>query len=437
MSKQGQSSAGIGLRVLRFTVGLIFGILIPAAIVAAGGYGAYYLIKTSPQAERKNGAKNDTAARLVEAMRVEAGKQQIVIDTMGLVTPARAIDLQPRVEGELVEVHPDLEPGGFLEAGVVIARIDPVDYELAVRQAEAAVAQMESALKLEMGQQEVAREEFELLGETLGNGDSSLVLREPQLEAARADLERAKASLRTAELSLQRTVLKAPFNSIVQAESVESGAIVSRNETVARLVGTDTFWVELSVPVDTLRWIELPGRDGEGGSLVRIYDEAAWGAGAHREGRVIRYAASLDEQSRTARLVVAVDDPLAMGQEKGAMPRMLLGSYVSGMIQGTQIPNAVAFPRQHLRQDDTVWVMTKEGRLEIREVEVLWRGKTEVVVVDGLYSGEWIVTSNLTAPVDGMRIRTNGESPVEYEHPEEKTPVQEAETPGQETYQAG
>jgi len=406
MNRKDETRPALPVRLLRFAVGLSFGVLIPAAILAAGAYGAYYLMKTAPQAERTTGARGESTARLVEAVQLPAERQQIVVEAMGLVTPSRSVSLQPRVDGEIVAIHPNLEQGGFIAKGETVVEIDRADYELAVQQAKAQVAQMESALAIEMGQQEVAREEYALLGENIPESDAHLVLRKPQLEAAKADLDRARASLREAELDLERTAVKSPFNSLVQEENAEVGAIASRNQTIARLVGTDRFWVELSVPVDSLRWIVLPGPEGQGGSMVRIRDTAAWRGEAYREGHVIRFAASVDERSRMATLLVGVDDPLALHADDN-IPRMLLGSYVSAGIQGKSVGHAVAVPRQHIREDDTVWVMNESQRLEIRKVDVLWRGKSEVIVADGLADGEWIVTSSLSAPVDGMKLRIN------------------------------
>lgn len=415
MGEKSRTFLGVAGALGRFLAGLLFGVVIPVAILGAGGYGAYYLLETAPQAQREEGSNGEIPAQLVEATQLTAVNEQIVVEAMGLVSAARTVSLQPQVEGEIVEIHPNLERGGYIARGETAIRISPRDYELALKQAKADVAQMESALDLEMGQQEIARKEFELLGEDTPKSQASLVLRQPQLESAKADLERARAAVEAAELDLERTTIKAPMNALVQSELAEVGGIARTGNTIASLVGTDRFWVELSVPVDNLRWIELPGPDGTGGSLVRIYDKAAWGPDSYRQGRVVRYAASLDETSRMATLVVAVEDPLAMQPMNSDKPKLLLGSYVTGMIYGSEVPDAITVAREHLREDNTVWVMDRDDKLEIRQVNVLWRGKTEVIVSAGLQHGERIVTSKLSAPVDGMRLRTRDEATVEEE----------------------
>lgn len=402
-----QTKPSLGTRLLRFIMGLLFGVLIPGALLGAGIYGAIYLMETAPQAQRQSGP-GEEVGRLIETLQIRAADHEIVVETMGLVTPARRVSIRPRVEGEIVSIHPDLELGGFIPAGEVLLELDASDYRLAILQAKAQVAQMESALRLEMGQQEVAREEFELLGAAISEDQSGLVLRQPQLDSAQANLDRARAALEAAELDLERTRLRAPFNSLVLEDRAETGAIAGRNEALAELVGTDRFWVELSVPVDHLRWVQLPDRDGEGGSLVRLFDRTAWEPDQYREGRVIRFGARVDEKSRMATLVVGVEDPLALEPENEGKPRLLLGSYVTGLIEGASVPRAIALRREHLRENSTVWVMNDENRLAILPVDVIWRGRTQVVLSGGLLDGERIVTSNLSAPVEGMKLRTRG-----------------------------
>jgi len=75
-----------------------------------------------------------------------------------------------------------------------------------------------------------------------------LVAKEPQLEAARAKLAGEKADLRKAKLDLERTRIQAPFNAIVRKKFVDIGSQVSGQEQLAELVGTDSYWIQASIP---------------------------------------------------------------------------------------------------------------------------------------------------------------------------------------------
>ena len=56
-----------------------------------------------------------------------------------------------------------------------------------------------------------------------------------------------------------------------------------------------------------------------------------------------------------------------------------------------------------------MWVVDDEGRLDIRALEIVYRGAARVVVRSGLMVGERVVTTPLAAPVQGMSVRLRGE----------------------------
>ncbi len=392
---------------------LVFGFILPVAVIVAGFLFARHLIETGPKAQRKPAQKQ---ARLVEARPLYEQSRTIVVEAMGTVKPSRMVNLQPEVSGRVIELGKDYIPGGVFTEGETILKIDPRDYELEVKQAQAAVAKAESALRIEIGQQEIAKQEFDLLGQTVSEEDAEWVLRKPQLEAAQADLDAAKLSLELARLNQERTEVKAPFDSIIIDRGVELGMQVSSSTTLADLAGTNEYWVELLVPVSDLRWIIIPKKPGEKGSLVRIYDEVAWGRERFREGHIIRMEGEVDPESRMARLIVSVNDPVALLPENADKPALLLNSYVRGEIEGVDVENSFVIAREYIHDGDNVWIMTPEGTLEIRPVPVLYRGRLEVIVSEKIEHGEILVTSNIGAPVDGMSIRTN-KSAVEEDAP--------------------
>ena len=419
-------------------------VLVPLAVVAAGGLAAWYLVATGPKAVRK---PPERRAMRVDVEPVAFGPHRAVVHAMGTVGPARVVGLQPRVSGEIVEVAPEFLPGGRFRSGETLLQIDKKDYDLAaeratlavdqanlavaqcdrvIEQRQGALARAESDLKLELGQQAVARREFEMLGEKVTEAEEELVLRQPQLRTAQAAEASARAVLAEAEvakrsaqaavqeaqnalararLDLARTLIRAPFNAVVRAREVNLGATVSPTTPLATLVGTDAYWVEVSVPVDQLRWIRIPQSSGQEGSAVRVYNEAAWGPEAFRTGCVCRLASDLESEGRMARLMVTVDDPLALGPANQGKPVLLIGSYVRVEIEGEPIASAAAIGRSLLRDGTHVWVMNAEGRLEIRPVTIAFRGRDDVLVTEGVRAGERLVVTDLGAPVEGMPLR--------------------------------
>lgn len=383
-------------------------VLLPALVVLGGIVIAMMLVETAPRAKREPAASQ---ARLVEVQPVTLGDSVADIEAMGTVVPAREVVLQPQVSGEVLTISDELVPGGRFRKGEPLLRIDPADYELAVRQRESELAQARSNLKIEQGQQAIARNEFELLGESTGGEDNALMLRKPQLESVRASVATAQATLERARLDLARTRIRAPFNAIVQSREVNTGTRVTPVSKLATLIGTDRYWLELSVPVDQLQWLEIPAVNAGQGSAVRVYDEAAWGPDKFRRGRVIRLAGDLENEGRMARVLVAVDDPLALQPEHAGAPVLLLNSYVRAVIEGRTLSNVARVNRALLRGEDRVWLMGSDDRLQIRTVTIQFRGPHSVLVSEGLAAGERLVVTDLSAPVEGMALRTGDTEP--------------------------
>ncbi len=388
-------------------LGRLFRLGLLLAILGASGAISYRWLANPPVTQRRPPRPESVR---VEVTPVTLGAQQVVVRAMGSVIPEREIQIAARVIGQVVDVSPHFEPGGRFKVGETLLRIDPKDYELALEQQEGNLTKVQSDVKLEMGQQDVAKREYEILGETAGEEDEELVLRRPQLAAKEAAVSIARATLDKARLDLERTEIVAPFNAFVQARVANLGSYVSPGAPLATLVGTDEFWVEVSVPVDELSWLDIPTADGEEGSKARIYNTVAWGDEGYRDGVVTRLLAALEPQGRMARLLVAVPDPLDLDSDEEPRRPLLLDSFVRVEIGGKDIENVANIPRTALREGRQAWVMTADSTLDIRDVDVVWSSVDRVYVSRGLSDGDLLVVSDLPAPVQGMALRTGDES---------------------------
>lgn len=376
-------------------------IFLPLLVVMAGGLAAYWLLNTGPKSKPR---RPTPAAALVQVQPLTRTPGRAMVEAFGTVLPAREIELKARVSGTVVAMADNFVPGGMFPAAQHLLTIDPADYELAVRQQEAQVAEAEAALALEQGNQDIARQEYQTLGEVVGDGDLELMLRKPQLAAAQARLTSARARLAQARLDLKRTGVTAPFNCVVRNRTVNLGSRITDNSVLATLTGTDRYWIEVLVPVAKLHWLKIPAQKGEEGSPARVH--AAGGRPGARSGRVVRLAPDLEQQGRLARLLVAVDDPLNLSGNKADRPKLFIGSYVRVEIEGTELPGVFPLDRALLRDGDHLWIMTPEKRLEIRPVQVAFRGHDQILIAGGVKPGEQVVVSDLAAPVAGMALRT-------------------------------
>jgi RND family efflux transporter MFP subunit len=391
-----------------------------ALLLGAGGV-TVLIFATEPTAER-TGATRETAM-LVDVTTVDRDTVRPTIEAMGTVRPAQDIVLSPRVSGEIIRRSDAFTPGGYVEEGETLLQIDPSDYENALQQRESELRQAEADLNLEMGRQDVAQQDYQLLGDSLSEEDRALVLREPQLNAARSAVESARAAVEQAELNLERTSIEAPFDAHILSRNVNVGSQVGPGDELGRLVGLDTYWVEATVPVSTLRHLRLP-EDGDPGSSVRIQNQSAWGEGAAREGRMFRIIGSLEGDTRMARVLVSVPDPHAYQSENADGPRLMIGSYVEAHMQGAPLEDVIRLNRDYLRSDDTVWEM-EDGQLRIRDVSVAFRGAEYAYIDDGLADQAQVVTTNLSTVTEGAPLRLEGSEEQPVPEPAPPDPPQE------------
>ncbi len=386
------------LRLLGGGVKIVIAVLLIGGAVWLFGY----QMKTSPRAPRQ---AVKPQAKLVQIRLLQRSDCATTVEARGPVIPAQEVTLQPQVSGKIIEVSDEFIPGGVVHAGKKLVTIDRRDYEIAVEQRRANVANALKDLKVEQGNQAIARQEYELLGEVIADEDRELVLRQPQWAAAESALESAQAALQKAQLDLARCEIVAPFNAIIRDKHVDLGATVGTNSQLVTLMATDEAWIELKVEINKLKWIRIPEKNGEQGASVKINNRLAWGQNQFRNGRVIRVHGALEAQGRMAQLLVAVDDPFCLKAANHDKPKLLMGSYVKADIEGNMLTSVIPIKCTHLRDNDTVWIMDDNNALEVRSVQIAYRGTDEVFVEDGVAENEKLVLTDIAAPVAGMPLR--------------------------------
>lgn len=374
-------------------------VLLPIAVLVVSAVVAKMFMSGSARSERR---AEQSESLFVETMPIKAAEMPARLVANGIVRSAQQVSVVPEVTGKLIYVSERLVPGGRLAKGELLARIDPRDYELGLRQEESRVQKAELDLRLEQGRQQTAAREWQLLGNGKPADEAPLALRKPQLEVAQVALAAAESGRERARLKLERTDLRAPFNALVAEEHVDVGQVVAPTTRAAILFGTDTFWVTVSVPVEKLPLIDIPGTNADQGSRAEVVQELPGGREVRRVGSVLRLAAQLDAQTRRAQVVVQVADPLHF--EDGGVP-LLPNAYVRVEIEGRRVAEVYEVPRTALQEGHYVWVVDQQGRLRQRQVVVQWSTEDSVFAKGELSDGLMLVTSPIALPIEGMKVR--------------------------------
>lgn len=383
--------------LMTFSIGL--GLIAGAVILAA------FLILMRPSIEKSPPEEKVT---FVKTIVVSPSDEQVVITAFGAIQGIRKLTLHPEVSGKVIERAEQLTEGGLIQAGEVLLQIDPRDYETQVTQERAAVAKAEFELKQERGRGLIAEQEWELLNPEIKSSElgQELALRKPHLIEKQTALVAAKSRLEKALLDLERTKIVSPFDAIVVEKLSEEGQLITPQTPLAKLVATDTFEVQVSIPYEKLSWLPIHDIKELQKTHVAVMQDLGRGKKIEKTGHILRLLGDVDPSGRMARVLVAIDDPLGRKDLTLRQTPFLIGTYVQVSIHGPILQNIFILPRLALREAQKVWIKSKAGTLDIQEVEVLWKTEENVVIGKGLYEGDEIIISALPIAIAGMKVKT-------------------------------
>jgi len=183
---------------------------LPLLIILIAVFTAQLIISSKPEVKKKLHRK---APLIVKVMRLEPQSRAATIVTQGTVEARTMTTLVSRVSGEVTFVSDRFRPGGFFEKGDLLLRVDPIDYELAIKSAEAGLAEARFMLQEEQAQAEQAVENWKRLGRS--SKPSDLVLRKPQLARASAAVDIVPGS--RALVPVLNVLVPAKYHAVVRA----------------------------------------------------------------------------------------------------------------------------------------------------------------------------------------------------------------------------
>ncbi len=321
------------------------------------------------------------------------------IEVMGEVKAKLAVKVIPEVGGKITYLSPKLFVGGHFKEDELILSLDKRDYQINLRQQEAAVAQAKVALEEQKALAAAASNELKLLDKRgVGVSDSGkrLASRKAYVESAKAQLDSAMSKLELAKLQLKRTEVRAPFAAVVKSIYVDKGQVVSGGSTLLELVGDEEVYVVASIMLNQLKYISIPQNGEPSGSIVEVNSQTT-GLNNTMRGRVKSTYPDLKEKSQLAQLLITVP-------QKGA-DKLLIGTVVNCTIIGNKVEDIVRIPRLSLRENNIIWVVDAAGKLAERPVNPLFNDKDYYYLnAEGLDLSERIITSRLALPVPGMPV---------------------------------
>jgi len=408
--------------------------------------GAVVLIRTRPAPRTEPPAEPELVVRMLTA---EPADVPVRIEAYGEARPVRVLELSAQIGGRIADMPRRLRPGDQVEKGERILQIETTDYEAALSEAEAAVGRIRASLRqlevrdtsereqleLVRRSRDLARSEFERLRRLSEQGQAvsiatveaaeraytqaqndvlrlkqSLALLPAQREEAENELRAAQARRDQAQLHLRRCDIRAPFAARVTRCDLEEGAVLQIGDAVATLADDTALEIQVPVTAEDLNiWLPFekrdPARPGWFPPLPDLPVDIFW-TGADRShrwtgalDRVVRF----DADTRTAMVAVRVAGD-RLSSRDGGLP-LADGMFCRVELPGRAMERVIPLPRAAVTFDRKVYI-SDEGHLKTVDVNVVRAEDRTVYVRDGIQAGDRVVVTRLTAPLEGVRLKS-------------------------------
>jgi RND family efflux transporter MFP subunit len=352
--------------------------LIAAAVVACGPAACDRKVASAPE------------ARPVRTVTVERGAEGETASLTGQIRAKDQASIAFRLDGRMMERPVNV--GDVLEAGQVVARLDPKNEQQALRSAEANLASTEALLteaRLTFGRQEKLLKDGWTTRARYDDAQQALLV-------AQAQVDSAHAQVRIAQEQLGYTVLSADTAGVVTAVGAEPGEVVHAGQMVVRLARQSGRDAVFDVPEQLIR-------TGPRDPLVQL--ALTNDPTVRATGRVREVSPQADATTRTFQVKVGIIDP---------PDAMQLGSTVTGSIKLAP-PPGVEVPPSALTEANgrpAVWVVDPQSQtVSLRNVDVWRYDPAGVVISQGLKTGEVVVTAGAQVLRPAQKVRLLGAAP--------------------------
>ena len=342
----------------------------------------------------------------VEAMSLQPQSYQVILTSQGTIEPSVSNTLVAEVAGTIASLSPTFVSGGAFTQGELLIQLDQRDYQIALTQASAQLAQAEAQLQEEYARGLQAKVEWESLNRN--RKPTALNLRKPQLAAARANRDAAAAQVERAELDLLRTQIIAPYDGLVSQKQANLGQYVGRGSMLGEIYSVKSMDVRLP----------LTGRQQ---SLLGSFDTTADASsnvtlrvsGVTWPGKLIRIE-GVDTGTQQFNVIARVATPSAK-----ELATLRAGQFVQASISGETLDNVYVVPRNAVREDSEVLLLQDKETIQRQAVSVIWRDETHSIIDSGLSAGQIMVTTPLTIVANGSPVLAtiDGVKPVRKARP--------------------
>ncbi|MFS1420110.1 efflux RND transporter periplasmic adaptor subunit [Vibrio splendidus] len=425
--------------------------------LAVGVIGLVVAINLKPDLPTK---PTGDRARLVDTVSLEQQLMAPLAVGFGKVVPKVEWKAIAEVTGQIVYRHPDLEKGQVIPAGTVVLKVDPLDYELKLIQAEADLKSSQTSLaklnqeednlkqtlKIEKNRLVISNKELQRKQDLRKKGLTSqsdvdlqqqsalsqqklvldianqIALMPDEKRVAEAVIKVNVSKVKEAQRSLDKTTIILPRAMRIAQVDIEQNQVVNLQQEMFVAHGINVMEVEAQLSIHDMQTLassfkQFP-RDAAG--IPNPYEAPIKATIQLNSGnlnlswpaKVARISETVDENQATAGIILEIAQDYSQLQPSNATP-LVNGMFVKAEIEG--VANLSWVVPERALHGDKVYLMDDNQRLQVVNVEVLYRRDNQVVVSGELQTGDKLVLNDVLPAIEGMLLKESNSTEVKLE----------------------
>ena len=348
---------------------------------------------------KQAGGARPTAVKAMNVLRQDTPLTHVYA---GQITGTDEVQIRSRVSGNIVEKY--IVGGQFVSAGQPLYRIDSRQYESALLQAQAVLAQSEATLnnaRMDLGR-------YQQLYASAAISEQTLSTQQAQVNAYEAAVAANAALVRQAQENLDDTVIYAPMSGQLSVDDVAMGTFVSAGTTTLVSMGTSNpIFAQFSLSENEyLNFVEQAAKTGGIGSVV-VELTLSNGSKYPIIGHIVTSDRALAQQTGTLTVKALFDNPDGL---------LLPGMFARVSLIGDTIPNAILVPERAVQQllgKSFVMLVGPDNKAVARTVTLGDKIGSYYVVKDGLDTSDIVVVEGLTTLQEGGDLAVTMVTPDE------------------------
>jgi len=374
-----------------------------------------WVARTSTEADDRNHPVLTTAA-------VAVVKRRDMGDTLtvsGAFKPFQDIDVHAKVAGYIRTINVDV--GDHVKEGQTLAILEVPELAAQLAGADAAARGAQEQIRRAQGDLDraqsthsaahsayirlkqaadsqaglVAQQEVDDSQAKDLETQAQVASAEAALSAARQQLEVAQATQKQYSALSSYTRIAAPFAGVITVRYADTGSLIAagtasttQSTPVVRLAQISVLRLVLQIPEAVAPQIRVDGS-------IKVHVQAL---DKDYEGKVSRFADSLDQQTRT--MATEVDFVNSDG-------KLIPGMFCETYFVHDKKQNVLTIPIEavnHVGDETTVFVLDSQNVIAARRVKLGQEGATQIEVLSGLTEGERVIDGNLGEFTPGQKV---------------------------------